>query len=154
MDRLWQFLHLFFAFSFVGTLVVAEWNGRAARATSDWSQRALLFRIVFLATRTAGLGSLVLSGLLGHALAVSLGYRMGTDDWLRWVTLLWVLAVADLLLLVLPCASRLASLSAAAVGGGATDGWDRNLARWRAGNAVLSVLYLALLVLMVIRWRS
>ena len=33
---LWKLLHLFFAFSFVGSLVVAEWNGRAARATHDW----------------------------------------------------------------------------------------------------------------------
>ena len=50
MDRLWEFLHLFFTFGFDGTLVVAEWNGRAARATTDWSQRALLYRIVLFAT--------------------------------------------------------------------------------------------------------
>lgn len=154
MERLWEFLHLFFAFSFVGTLVVAEWNGRAARATADWSHRALLFRIVFLATRTAGLGSLVLTGLLGHAFAVSLGYRMSSDTWLRWVTLLWVAALADMFLLVLPSASRLAATSAAAVGGAATDGWDRTLGRWRIGNVLLSALYLALLLLMVLRWRS
>jgi hypothetical protein len=87
MDRVWEFLHLFFfAFSFVGTLVVAEWNGRAARATTDWSQRAFLYRIVFLPTRTAGLGSLVLLGLLGRGLAVSRGWRMGADVLmvLRW----------------------------------------------------------------------
>lgn len=154
MDRVWEFLHLFFAFSFVGTLVVAEWNGRAARATTDWSQRALLYRIVFLATRTAGLGSLVLLGLVGHGLAASRGWRMGADVWLVWVTGLWVFALADLLLLVLPSASRLATVSAAAVGGGATDGWDRTLGRWRAGNALLSAIYITLLILMVLRWHS
>jgi hypothetical protein len=46
MDRVWEFLHLFFAFSFDGTLVVAEWNGRAARATTDWSQRALVLMVL------------------------------------------------------------------------------------------------------------
>src|SRR5262252_2796776 len=153
MDRLWEFLHLFFAFGFVGTLVVAEWNGRAARATTDWSQRALLFRIVFLSTRGAGLGALVLTGLLGHVLAAARGWHMGVDKWLMWVTVVWVVALLDLLL-VLPSASRLASVSAAAVGGGATDGFDRTLGRWRAGNALLSALYLTLLVLMVLRWHS
>jgi len=154
MDRLWELLHLFFAFGFVGTLVVAEWNGRAARATTDWSQRALLYRIVLLATRGAGLGSLVVLGLAGHALAASRGWRMGADPWLMWVTGLWLLALADLLLLVLPSASRLASVSAAAVGGGATDGFDRTLGRWRVGNVLLSALYLTLLILMVLRWHS
>src|SRR4051812_14420195 len=94
MDRILELLYLFFAFSFVGALVVAEWNGRAARATTVWPHRAVLFRIVFLATRTAALGSLVLLGLVGHALAAARGWRMGADAWLVWVTVLWVVALA------------------------------------------------------------
>ena len=46
LASVWRFLHLFFSFAFVGTLVVAEWNGRAARATTDWGQRAVLFRVI------------------------------------------------------------------------------------------------------------
>src|SRR5438067_7211222 len=34
-----RFLHFFFAFSFVGALVVGEWNARAARRTQSWDQR-------------------------------------------------------------------------------------------------------------------
>ena len=31
LPRLWTLLHLFTAFSFVGSLLVAEWAGRTAR---------------------------------------------------------------------------------------------------------------------------
>ena len=38
---LWKLLHPFLAISFVGNLVVAKWNGRAARTSTSGSQRAL-----------------------------------------------------------------------------------------------------------------
>ena len=154
MDRLWGFLHLFFAFSFVGTLVLAEWNGRAARATHDWGHRALLFQVVHRSTRAVGLGSLVLTGVVGQVYGAGLGYRMSADAWMRWVTLAWGIAIAVHALVVLPAAARLAATSAVAAGGGTAEGWDLALVRWRAGNVAMSALYLALLALMVWHWRS
>ena len=35
LNELWAFLHFFFAFSYVGSLVVAEWNGRVVRVSAD-----------------------------------------------------------------------------------------------------------------------
>ena len=79
---LWKLLHLFFAFSFVGSLVVAEWNGRAARATHDWNQRAILFQIVHLSSRLAGMGGLFMLGVFGNLTSIGLGYTMRHDAWL------------------------------------------------------------------------
>jgi hypothetical protein len=53
--------------------------------------------------------------------------------------------------LSLPGASRLAIVSHIAAAGGGSAGFDRALRRWRLGNVLQSVLYLALLLLMVIR---
>jgi hypothetical protein len=154
LHALWQFLHLVFGISWVSALVVAEWNGRAARATADWSQRALLFQIVYLVTRTAGAGSLFVAGLLGHVSAVTAGYSMASDHWLWWVTGVWLAAVFVMFLLNVPLARRLADLARVAAAGGASEGWDSALARWRGANVAASVLYLALLLLMVLRWHS
>jgi hypothetical protein len=38
---LWTLLHPCFAFSFVGSLVVAEWNARVARTSTSGSQSLL-----------------------------------------------------------------------------------------------------------------
>jgi hypothetical protein len=154
LTRLWRLLHFFFAFSFVGSLVVAEWNGRAARAIQDWSQRALLFHIVFLSSRVAGLGSLLLLGVFGNLLSIRLGYSMRSDAWMLWVNGLWLATIAVTVLLVLPNARRLAETSRLAASGGEPVGFAAALARWRFGNILQSLLYLALLVLMVFRWGS
>ena len=151
---LWKLLHLVFAFSYVGSLVVAEWNSRAARATSDWTQRALLFDIVHRSNRTAGLGSLVLLGILGNLVSVQAGYRMATDAWVRWVNGLWLLAVLGMVLINLPSTGRLAAAARSATGGHPSEGYEQAMARWRLGSIVQSALYLGLLVLMVFRWRS
>lgn len=151
---LWLLLHLFFAFSFVGTLILFDWNGRAASATRDWSQRALLFGIIHTAGRTVGVGSLVLLGLFGNLLAPQLAYRMSVDRWLQAVNALWIVAVLVMLLVVLPGARRLVALARAAASGETAPGWDLALARWRLGNFALSLLYLALLGLMVFQWHS
>jgi hypothetical protein len=151
---LWLLLHLFFAFGFVGSLVVADWNGRAARTTADWGQRATLFHIVWLSSRTAGIGSLILLGVFGNLLSTTLGWSMRSDTWMWWVNGLWLVAVSVMILVNLPHAGKLATLARAAATGGAHDGYASALARWRFGNVLLSVLYLTLLVLMVFRWRS
>lgn len=154
MTRLWEFLHLFFAFGYVGALVIAEWNGRAARATADWSQRSTLLHVVYLATRVSGAGALLLLGVFGHLQAVAMGYRFGADRWMWVVTALWLLSLATMFLIAIPYAARLASIARVAAAGGVAEGWESALARWRFGNVVLSVLYLALLALMVFRWRA
>lgn len=154
LASIWRLLHHFFAFAFVGSLVVAEWNGRAVRLTTDWGQRAILFQIIHRSTRTAGLGTLVLLGVFGHLNAVALGYRMGADTWLRWVTGLWMVAIAVMAFVVLPAAARLAAVAGSAAAGGDPAGYDAARGRWRVGNLAMSLLYLATLVLMVFRWRS
>jgi hypothetical protein len=151
---LWKLLHLFFAFSFVGSLVVAEWNGRAARMSRDWSQRALLFEIVRLSSRVAGFGALFLTGVFGNLVSVTAGYKMSADRWLWWVNGLWILAMLVMALVLLPNAGRLSTIARTAARGGPAEGYESALARWRAGNVLQSVLYLALLALMVFRWRS
>lgn len=154
MERFSGFLHLFFAFSFVGGLVVAEWNGRMARAVTDWSQRALLFGIVHRATRLTGIGALLLVGVFGHAWAVPLGWKMGAERWMQVSTTVWLVLLLLMAFVVTPASGRLEKIAREAAAGGSGEGWDRTLARWRLGNAAASVLYLAMLALMVFRWRS
>jgi hypothetical protein len=153
LDNVWRLLHYFFAFAFVGTLVVAEWNGRAARATQDWGERALLFRVIHLSSRVAGLGGLVMLGVFGHLHAVALGYKMSASPWLWSVTGLWLAAIVVMAAVVLPAVGRLADAAGAAAGGGAATGYDAALGRWRLGNVLMTLLYLTLLALMVFRWR-
>jgi len=154
MSGLWQLLHLFFAFTFVGSLVVADWNGRAARATDDWGQRAMLFQIIHLSGRVAGFGGLVLLGVFGNLLSVGRDYSMAADTWIRWVNGIWLVMLLAMAFLTLPNATRLATITRLAAGGGEPAGYAGALARWRAGNVILSVLYLTMLALMVFRWRS
>jgi hypothetical protein len=148
-----QLLHLFFAFSFVGSLMVSEWNGRAARATEDWGLRATQFGIVRLSTRI-GFGALVLTGVFGNLSAMRHGYPMSDSTWLAWVNGLWLVAVVVMAALVMPNLARLAAMSRSAAGGERAEGFARALARWRFGNVLLSLLYLAMLVLMVFPWRA
>ena len=150
---LWKLLHLFFAFSYVGSLVVAEWNGRAARATNDWSQRALLYQIAHLSSRIAGFGGLIMLGIFGNVLAVRSGYSMSQDTWLMWVNGLWLAAVLSMALLSVRYSGQLATTSKLAAEGGVTTEYSHMLARWRFGNVLQSVLYLTLLVLMVLHWK-
>jgi hypothetical protein len=149
----WRLLHIFLAFGFVGSLVVCDWNGRAARATEDWPQRALLWGIVRKAAGV-GLGTLIALGVLGNLLSSSLGYRMSADAWPRWVNGLWLAAVIVQGAVVAPGAARLAGLAKAAAGGAAAEGYAQGVRRWRLGNLAQSLLYLSLLVLMVFHWRS
>lgn len=154
MPRLMEFLHLFFAFSYVASLVIAEWNGRAARATEDWKQRAILYQIIWLSCRVAGFGSLFLNGVFGNLAAIQLGYSMAGSTWFQWVNGIWVAALAGMILLTVPNAGRLAKQSQIAAGGGAPEGFESALARWRIGNVVQSFLYLTLLALMVWHWQA
>ena len=151
--QIWRLLHLFFAFAFVGTLIASDWNRRAAHATEDWRQRALLWEMT---RRLAGmgLGTLLLLGVMGNVLAPAMGYRMSADRWMQWVNGLWLAALAVQAVVAAPGAARLAAVSKAAAGGGPAEGYPAALRRWRVANVVQSVLYLSLLTLMVYRWRA
>jgi hypothetical protein len=151
---IWKLLHLFFAFSFVGALVVADWNGRAARATSDWGQRALLFDIIRIASGVAGLGSLIALGVFGNVLAPLAGWQFRHNAWMHVVNGVWLVMVAIMAFVTRPAIGRLAAISRAATTGGTGEGYEAALKRWRIGNVALSLLYLAMLVLMVFRWHS
>jgi hypothetical protein len=154
MVGVWELLHLFFAFSYVGSLTVAEWNGRAARATQDWQQRALLFQIIFLSTRVGGFGSLVLLGVFGNLNSIVRGYSMRSDVWMWCVNGIWLVAVLGMMLINVPHSGKLVAISRLAASGGSGEGYESALARWRFGNVVQSILYLALLGLMVFPWHS
>jgi len=51
----------------------------------------------------------------------------------------------------LPAANRLARMSREATGGNVPEGYPATLRRWRLGNLAQTLLYVALLALMV--WR-
>lgn len=150
---IWKLLHLFFAFSYVGALVVADWNGRAARATPDWPQRALLFDICRISSGLAGFGSLIGLGVLGNVLAARAGYGM-RSSWMMSVNLLWLAALAVMAFLTRPSIAKLTVLARGAVAGETPEGYAGALSRWRLGNVLASALYLVLLVLMVFRWKD
>ncbi len=150
---LWRFLHLLFAFSFVGAITIAEWNGRQARTTSDWDRRVALWGVVRQTTRVLGLGALVLLGLLGNLLAVALGLPMG-GRWMGLVNGLWLIGVALYLFVALPTVGQLVTLSEkalAAPADGTPPGYDATLARWRMAYVLLGIFYVAMLALMVLR---
>ena len=151
---IWKLLHLFFSFSFVGTLMVADWNGRAARATSDWGQRALLLDICRISSGVAGLGALIVLGVAGMVLSHLVGPPLHHDMWMHSVVALWLVMVLVMLFVTRPAIGRLATIARGVTAGGSSDGFEAALRRWRLGNVALSLLYLALLVLMVFRWRS
>lgn len=154
LHGLWKLLHLLFAFSYVGSLTLADWNSRAARRTENWSERARLFEIIHVSSRIAGAGALFVTGLLGHVTAIGSKYRMGEDRWMIVVTVVWLAALAGMFLLNLPLSARLAAIARAAAAGGSGEGWASSLARWRFMNVLQSLLYLVMLGLMVFPWHS
>ena len=150
MQRLWLFLHLFFAFSYVGSLVVADWNGRAARRSTDWAQRSLLWDIVRRSSLVSGLGSLALLGVFGNLAARGAGMSM-SSPWMMIVNGLWVVGLLVAGFASVPAARRMTTLSATVAGGGTAPDYDRVLRVWRSANVVQTVFYLTMLALMVYR---
>jgi hypothetical protein len=157
LANLWRFLHLFFAFGFVGALTVAEWNSRAARATNDWGRRAMLWSVVRVTTQTLGVGGLVVLGILGNLLAASLALPMGSA-WIGAVNGLWLVALLLLLFLSRPAVARLVATCEAAARTSTPDEtaaaagqYRATLARWRTANVLLSIFYMVMLALMVLR---
>ena len=54
----------------------------------------------------------------------------------------------------IPWAARLARIARDTAGGGTTEGYEPTVLRWRIAYLVVTLLYLILLVLMVLRWES
>ena len=148
LTRLWLTLHLFFAFTFVGSLVLAEWVGGAARSATEWRDRALLYAIIARSTPWAGLLPLVLLGVFGNLVAVGSGLSM-LDPWLQFINGGWLVMAALVFAISMPSSARLARLSRAAMEGGSSQGFEAALGRWRLGNMILSVIYIVMLVMMV-----
>ena len=151
--KLWLILHLFFGFTFVGSLVLAEWAGGAARRAAEWRDRALLFDILARATMWAGLVPLILLGIFGNLAAGGIGISMADSPWLRTVNAVWILAVIVLAAVSLPSIHRLAHVSRAATEGDAAAGYDGALRSWRLANVFQTLLYIVALVLMVSQAR-
>jgi hypothetical protein len=153
-----RFVHLLFAFAYAGSLVIADWNGRAARNARGWDTRAALFDVAFHATTIAGLGGLLVLGLVGNMLSVALGYRMASDTWMHWVNGLWVLAVVVMAAVNVPATAALARLAKqmrdAPAGAETPSAFSSALLRWRLARMAQNLLFLAMLVLMVFRWRG
>ena len=147
--KVWLMLHLYFAFMFVGSLIVAEWVGGIARRAPEWRDRALLFEVLKRSTQWAGLLPLVLLGALGNLVAMQNGLRMAADPWLRTVNGVWLLLVIVLAAVALPSLRRLATLSRSAATGGPSEGYEAALRNWRFANLALTLLYVVQLALMV-----
>jgi hypothetical protein len=147
----WKFLHLLFAFSYAGSIVVAEWNTRFARRTPNWNERAALFAVLKGTTRFVAIPNLVLLGLAGNVLAAQSGRDMARDSWLHVSNGIWLLTLLVLLFVSRPAAQR---LEAAARAAGNAGDWEKTLGRWRLGNVLQSVLLLATLGVMVFRWNA
>jgi uncharacterized membrane protein len=158
-SQLLRFLHLFFSFIYVGSLVLVEWNGREARRNNDWGTRAVLFRLMYVSSLTAGMGGLILTGAFGNMLAVFSGYDMAHTPWLHAANGLWLLAGLILGFVGIPGAASLARIAremaaAAEPRKEPLREYSRVLTRWRIGNVAQSVLYVVLLMVMVFRWGS
>ena len=146
--KLWLVLHLFFGFTFVGSLILAEWAGGAARRATEWRDRALLYGILARAALWAGLIPLILLGIFGNLVASGTGLSMGSP-WMRMVNVVWLFALIVMVAVSLPSIARLERVSRAAAGGGAAEGYDGALRSWRLGNITQTILYVVALVLMV-----
>jgi len=147
--KVWLMLHLYFAFTFVGSLVVAEWVGGIARRAPEWRDRALLFEVLKRTSQWAGLLPLLLLGVLGNVVATQTGLRMAVDPWLRTVNGAWLATVIVLAGVALPSVTRLARLSRAAATGGPAEGYEPALRNWRFATLALTLLYVVQLALMV-----
>lgn len=153
-----KFFHLLFAFLYVSGLALADLNSAGVQRARAWRERAALLRVTFTAATVTGLGGLLLLGIIGNVLSVMLGYRMGADVWMRWVNGLWVLAVVIMATVSVPTAAALSRMAAKASEAGddatAPPAWAATLTRWRIARIAQNLLFLALLVLMVFRWRG
>ena len=152
-----EYLHLLFAFIYVATLMASHWNTLAARRTTSWAERGGFFELNRRLSLVFSLPSLIGTGIVGNVLAMQLGYRMSENRGLQIVTGLWLVLLVLVLAIEVPISSRLAMQSRAAAGaanGGEPVDWNASLGRWRLGNGLQLVVFIALLWVMVTAWRA
>jgi hypothetical protein len=150
----WKFLHLFSSLSLIACVMSAYWNVLAARRVDDWGRRFALFEATRRASLRYALPSVLLIGIFANLTAVSLGLRLATDPWVRWIDGMWFAAVVVLALVTLPASRALVREARRAVDWGQSRAFDRALVRWRFSNATLVLLSVASIGLMVFRWRN
>jgi hypothetical protein len=150
----WKFLHLFSSISLIACMMSAYWNVLAARRVDDWGRRFALFEATRRTSLRFGLSSVLLVGVFANLTAVSLGLRLATDPWVRWVDGLWFATVVVLAVWTLPASRALVREARRAVEWGPSNTFDRALDRWRFSNATLVLLSVASIGLMVFRWRN
>ena len=150
----WKFLHLLLSVTFAASVIGAHWNGILIRRSTDWNRRVALLESNHRSVLLLGLSSLLLLGVIGNLSAMSIGYRMATDTWMRWANGLWLITVAMLVAVEIPAAARALAEARRGAEAGAAPAYDRALARWRMSNGVMLLLTVAFLALMVFRWKS
>lgn len=152
-----EYLHVLFAFTYVGALMASHWNTLAARRTTNWAERAALYEQNRRTGMIFGLGALLGAGVVGQLLAMQLGYRMGDTRSFQIANALWLVNVLLLLVFDLPQTARLAAQSRAAASSntaGEPVGYTGTLDRWRIGNGVQLLVFLVLLWFMVSPWHN
>jgi hypothetical protein len=150
----WKFLHVLLSMSFAASVIGAHMNAMLLGRTADWNRRVTLLEANHHLTLILGLGSLLLLGVLGNVSAITLGYGMRTDSWLRVANGLWLATVALMLALEIPAAARALAEARRGADAGAAPDYDRALARWRMSNGMLLLVLVAFVGLMVFRWKS
>ena len=151
-----EYLHLLFAFVYVAALFASHWNTLAARRTTNWAERGVLFELNRRLALMFALPSLIGTGIVGNVLAMMMGFRMSDTRSLQIVTGLWLVLLVLVLAIDVPMSSRLASQSRAAANanGGTPVGWNSSVGRWRAGNGVQLVVWIVLMWFMVAGWKA
>ena len=166
-----RYLHILFAFLYVGSLIGTHWNTISARKSASWRERAALFAVNRRLSMLSALPALVLLGVAGNLLAMQLGFHMGASVRLAVVNALWLVSLLAALIVELPAEAALAALAraaaedpgaaaapatgAAARAGAPAEpaGFAGELKRWRIANALQLVLFAILLGFMVAPWH-
>lgn len=149
-----EYLHLLFAFVYVAALMASHWNTLAARRTTNWAERGVLFELNRRLSLVFSLPALIGSGIVGNVLAMQLGFRMSESRGLQVSTALWLVLLVLVLAIDMPISSRLATLSrGAGAGGGEPAEWGASLGRWRLGNGLQLLVFVVLLWFMVAGWK-
>jgi hypothetical protein len=150
----WKTLYVIFACGLVASAMSARWRMLAARRVDDWGRRSALIESHQRIAPWFGLMSVLLVGAFANLMAASLGLRLTTDSWLRWVNGIWFVSLIVIALVDLPASRELAHEARRAMSSGPSRAFDRALGRWRAGNSTLMLLSLLSIGLMVFRWRN
>lgn len=152
--NLLRFVHVALACTFSAGVIGSHLSVLAARRAPTWQAKAALYGITRTCAVVFGLGSLLLLGVLGNVLALSLGYRMADTPVFRLANGLWLFAVLGSLLLEAPAAAGLVAQTRGLPSDAPEPaGHAATLARWRLGNGIVLVAWAVSLWFMTQPWR-